>query len=64
MPPVAHFIWSLEGKLPQEVIFGLKSLDRVLKRLINQAALPERVTLVVRADAIALHSGGARISMR
>lgn len=61
MPGGAHFVWAIEGELPEEVIFDPKSVDRVLKVLISQAALADTVELSSSAEHISLRCGSARI---
>ena len=61
MPGGAHFVWAIEGELSEEVIFDPKSVDRVLKVLISQAALSDKVALQVGPEAMTLTCGSAKI---
>ncbi|MFN4170860.1 MAG: hypothetical protein ACK4GW_03805 [Pseudorhodobacter sp.] len=61
MPGGAHFVWAIEGELPEEVIFDPKSVDRVLKVLISQAALAEKVEMSISPEHMSLGCGSARI---
>ena len=61
MPGGAHFVWAIEGKLPEVVIFDPKSVDRVLKVLISQAAVADTVHLSSSPELISLRCGSARI---
>jgi hypothetical protein len=63
MPGGSHFVWTIDGALPGEVVFDPKAVDRVLKVLISQAALSDKVTLAVLPDFIALDCGSAKISI-
>ena len=61
MPGGAHFVWAIEGVLPEEVIFDPKSVDRVLKVLNSQAALADKVELSITPEHMSLSCGSARI---
>ena len=61
MPGGAHFVWAIEGELPEEVIFDPKTVDRVLKVLISQAALADKVELSTSQEHITLRCGSAKI---
>ena len=61
MPGGAHFVWAIEGELAEEVIFDPKAVDRVLKVLISQAALADKVELSTTPEHISLSCGSARI---
>lgn len=61
MPGGAHFVWSIEGELPEEVIFDPKLVDRILKVLISQAAKDDKVALSFAQGQMTLTCGSARI---
>lgn len=61
MPGGEHFVWAIDGGLLEEVIFDPKSVDRVLKVLISQAALSDKVDLQVGPEAMTLTCGSTKI---
>jgi hypothetical protein len=61
MPGGAHFVWAIEGELPEEVIFDPKSVDRVLKVLTSQATLADKVELSTTLEHMSLSCGSAMI---
>ena len=61
MPGGTHFVWAIEGEMPEEVIFDPKSVDRVLKVLISQAAKDDKVALSFQHNQMTLTCGSAMI---
>lgn len=61
MPGGSHFVWALEGSLPDEIIFDPKFVNLMLSVLKSQEGRSSTATLSISASQFEIRCGSAKL---